>query len=109
MLQLILIAIIAFILIILIRLTYQFNDIAADGEQTDEHAIVLPHGYVYSLIIICIASMLFLAWSLMKGSLWEAHFMEWLNIIVRLAHVTFGIAWIGASFYFVWLENALKH
>ena len=108
MLQLILIAIIAFILIILIRLTYQFNDIAAEGEHTDEHAIALPHGYVYALIIICIAAMLFLAWSLMKGSLLEGHFMEWLNIIVRLGHITFGIAWIGASFYFVWLENALN-
>ena len=108
MLQLILIALIAFILIILIRLTYQFSDIAAEGEHNDEHAIALPHGYVYALIIICIAAMLFLAWSLMKGSLLEAHFMEWLNIIVRLAHITFGIAWIGASFYFVWLENALN-
>ncbi|OGX86127.1 hypothetical protein BEN47_13435 [Hymenobacter lapidarius] len=34
--------------------------------------------------------------------------MEWLNIVVRLMHVTFGIAWIGASFYFVFLENALN-
>lgn len=108
MLQLILIALIAFILIILIRLTYQFNDIAAEDEHNDEHAIALPHGYVYALIIICIAAMLFLAWSLMKGGLLEGHFMEWLNIIVRLAHITFGIAWIGASFYFVWLENALN-
>ncbi|RYY99948.1 MAG: hypothetical protein EOO11_03275 [Chitinophagaceae bacterium] len=34
--------------------------------------------------------------------------MEWLNIVVRLLHITFGIAWIGASFYFVFLENALN-
>jgi uncharacterized membrane protein len=34
--------------------------------------------------------------------------MEWLNIVVRLMHITFGIAWIGASFYFVFLENALN-
>lgn len=34
--------------------------------------------------------------------------MEWLNIVVRLMHLTFGIAWIGASFYFVFLENALN-
>ncbi len=29
---------------------------------------------------------------------------EWLNAIVRLAHVIFGIGWIGASFYFMWLD-----
>ncbi|MBI3718291.1 MAG: urate hydroxylase PuuD [Sphingobacteriales bacterium] len=34
--------------------------------------------------------------------------MEWLNIVVRVMHITFGIAWIGASFYFVFLENALN-
>jgi uncharacterized membrane protein len=34
--------------------------------------------------------------------------MEWLNIVVRVMHFTFGIAWIGASFYFVFLENALN-
>ncbi|HNF44804.1 MAG TPA: urate hydroxylase PuuD, partial [Ferruginibacter sp.] len=43
-----------------------------------------------------------------QGTPWEAHLMEWLNIVVRLMHITFGIAWIGASFYFVFLENALN-
>jgi uncharacterized membrane protein len=38
----------------------------------------------------------------------EAHVLEWLNLIVRWAHVVFGIAWIGASFYFIFLENSLN-
>ncbi len=33
---------------------------------------------------------------------------EWLNLIVRWLHVTTGIAWIGASFYFAWLDNAIR-
>jgi len=37
----------------------------------------------------------------------EAHLLEWLNLIIRWVHVIVGIAWIGASFYFVWLENNL--
>lgn len=37
----------------------------------------------------------------------EAHIIEWLNLTVRWVHVIVGIAWIGASFYFVWLENNL--
>ncbi len=34
--------------------------------------------------------------------------MEWLNLAVRWVHMIVGIAWIGASFYFVWLENNLN-
>ena len=37
----------------------------------------------------------------------EAHLLEWLNLTLRWVHVIVGIAWIGASFYFVWLENNL--
>ena len=35
-------------------------------------------------------------------------FLEWLNILVRWAHVMFGILWIGTSFFFIWLEASLK-
>ena len=42
-----------------------------------------------------------------KGTTWEGHINEWLNLVVRWAHITFGVAWIGASFYFIFLENAL--
>jgi len=35
-------------------------------------------------------------------------FLEWLNLAVRWLHLTAGIAWIGSSFYFVWLDNHLK-
>ena len=43
-----------------------------------------------------------------KGTPVESYFFEWMNLIIRWAHITFGIAWIGASFYFVFLENALN-
>lgn len=33
---------------------------------------------------------------------------EWLNLALRWIHVTAGIAWIGTSFFFIWLENHLK-
>jgi uncharacterized membrane protein len=32
---------------------------------------------------------------------------EWLNLAIRWLHLTAGIAWIGSSFYFVWLDNHL--
>lgn len=38
----------------------------------------------------------------------EAALIDWLNLLLRWLHVIFGIAWIGASFYFVWLDNSLE-
>ncbi|MBL0025076.1 MAG: urate hydroxylase PuuD [Saprospiraceae bacterium] len=57
------------------------------------------------LVILSIIANTYFA---VKGSPWEAHLLEWLNIVIRVMHITFGIAWIGASFYFVFLENALN-
>ncbi len=37
----------------------------------------------------------------------EAYVVDWLNLGVRWLHLIAGIAWIGASFYFVWLDNHL--
>jgi uncharacterized membrane protein len=38
----------------------------------------------------------------------EGHVLEWLNLALRWAHVIAGIAWIGASLYFIWLDNHLE-
>ena len=38
----------------------------------------------------------------------DPYITDWLNLIIRFAHVITGIAWIGASFYFVWLDNHLE-
>lgn len=34
--------------------------------------------------------------------------MDWLTFLLRWFHVVAGIAWVGASFYFIWVENALQ-
>ncbi|EAT12222.1 hypothetical protein HF888_05395 [Bermanella marisrubri] len=38
----------------------------------------------------------------------EAYFFDWLNLFFRWFHVVAGIAWIGASFYFIWLDLSLR-
>ena len=35
-------------------------------------------------------------------------FYSWISLSIRWLHVITGIAWIGASFYFVWLDNNLE-
>ena len=37
----------------------------------------------------------------------EAYAGEWLQLLLRWVHLITAIAWIGASFYFVWLDNSL--
>ncbi len=34
--------------------------------------------------------------------------VAWLNLALRWLHVVAGVCWIGASFYFVWLDNNLR-
>lgn len=34
--------------------------------------------------------------------------VEWANLLLRWLHLITGIAWIGASFYFVWLDNSIR-
>ncbi len=64
--------------------------------------------YMYTGILLAILGILVNTYIVLEGTTFESHFMEWLNIVIRLMHITFGIAWIGASFYFVFLENALN-
>lgn len=37
-----------------------------------------------------------------------SHLHEWVHLLLRWIHFIVGVAWIGASFYFNWLENHLN-
>jgi len=37
----------------------------------------------------------------------SAYIIDWLSLLVRWLHFIAGIAWIGSSFYFIWLNNHL--
>ena len=80
------------------------------AEEKYEKADILQttQNWFYALIIIASACGIGILYMFLKGTIYESHFFEWINLVVRLMHITFGIAWIGASFYFVFLENALN-
>ena len=113
MLNITIYGVLAIILLMLIRLSWQLPGLISKGKddvasESDEEKMSLFHGFVYTAIVLVIICMLAHTWFVVRGTPWEGHLMEWLNIVVRLMHITFGIAWIGASFYFVFLENALN-
>ena len=37
----------------------------------------------------------------------DAYFLDWANLLLRWVHVITAIAWVGSSFYFVFLDNNL--
>jgi uncharacterized membrane protein len=113
MFSIVALSILALILVMLFVMTYRISAIAKHKKEQnkpepDIERVESFHGYVYTAIILVIIILLLCVYLLIKGTPWESHMMEWLNIAVRVMHITFGIAWIGASFYFVFLENALN-
>ena len=38
----------------------------------------------------------------------KIYLFDWISLSLKLFHIVVGIAWIGASFYFNWLENKLN-
>ncbi len=106
------------VLIMLVIITYwlrtvQKNNDAeeeADIEKTtaEKYNVVTSQTFIYTAIVLTTMGIIVSVYLIVKGTEWEGHLMEWMNIVVRLMHITFGIAWIGASFYFVFLENALN-
>jgi uncharacterized membrane protein len=97
------------ILVMLIVMTYRIHAITkkqTNEEQQEKSGLI--QGWIYAAIIFTIIAIIASIYFMVKGTVYEGHLMEWLNIVVRVMHITFGIAWIGASFYFVFLENALN-
>jgi uncharacterized membrane protein len=111
MFSIVLIAVLLIILTMLLVMTYRVRSltgIAHEKSEISPERIETFSAWIYTAIVLVIILLLFCIYLLIKGTPWERHMLEWLNIIVRVMHITFGIAWIGASFYFVFLENALN-
>ncbi len=77
-------------------------------DENGKEKINTAQSFIYAGIVLVILAIVGNTYLLVKGTPRESHLMEWLNIIIRVMHFTFGIAWIGASFYFVFFENALN-
>jgi uncharacterized membrane protein len=81
---------------------------AAEDSDEKVEGLQTIQNWLYTLIVLASIGSVLILYMFLKGTFYESHFLEWLNLTVRLIHITFGIAWIGASFYFVFLENALN-
>ena len=103
------------VLFLLISLTYKLEGlfkfhkgIVEEENETWKNKLNYSKGFIYFGIVLTTIAILLIFYKQISGTVFEGHFKEWLNIIIRWMHITFGIAWIGASFYFVFLENALN-
>ncbi len=102
----------AAILVMLIALSWHLPVLLKksgdESKEQEETRLGGIQNFIYAGIALVMVAAVVWTYVITKGTPWQAHLMEWLNIIVRVMHITFGIAWIGASFYFVFLENALN-
>jgi uncharacterized membrane protein len=112
-----LLLILCIILVMLVVMTYylrtvrkqqEMKDDDEDGDGSSGKNIASIQTFIYVAIILVAFLLAVALFYHVRNTVWQAHLMEWANLVVRLMHITFGIAWIGASFYFVFLENALN-
>ncbi|WP_052172501.1 urate hydroxylase PuuD [Psychroserpens jangbogonensis] len=100
------------IFLVIVAITYKLHhlikELKAQGNDEKVDTIQTSQNWLYALIVVASVAGIGILYLFLKGTIYESHFFEWLNLTVRLIHITFGIAWIGASFYFVFLENALN-
>src|SRR5688500_16429291 len=108
MLPVILLIILFLALIMMIIMTYSIHAHHHTASSDKQEKLSVIQGWLYAGITATIIGMVVAVYFLVKVNVIEGHLMEWMNLIVRVMHFTFGIAWIGASFYFVFLENALN-
>jgi len=90
------------------KLHHLIKNLKIGGNHEKAESLQTSQNWFYALIVIASVCGIGILYLFLKGTIYESHFFEWLNLTVRLIHITFGIAWIGASFYFVFLENALN-
>jgi uncharacterized membrane protein len=95
-------------LLVMIVLTYGVGAQRKTAGENEQERLAQVQGWLYAGIVAITIGILASVYLLVKGTSYEGHLLEWLNIVVRVMHFTFGIAWIGASFYFVFLENSLN-
>lgn len=80
------------------------RELAELRESLDE--ITLYRKFIIWLTVACV--IFYVIYKVAVFTSLEAHVLDWMNLIVRWAHVILGISWIGASFYFIFLENSLN-
>ena len=100
MLGIILLSVLGFVLVMLTVITYYLRTVAKEYEADDEAGkdvekkkaeISSSQTFVYTAIILVSVAMVGALYIDVKGTPWEGHLMEWLNIVVRLLHFTFGL------------------
>ena len=78
------------------------------NNDLNESAVEI-HQYRNVILTLAIAMLVFfIGYKISVKAGIENHVMDWLHLLVRWAHVVLGISWIGASFYFIFLENSLN-
>lgn len=78
-----------------------------EEDEVQEQRLSTSSAFIYTGIVISILFLVGIVYLYFYDTIYKGHLHEWMNIIVRWMHITFGIAWIGTSFFFVFMENSM--
>ena len=92
----------------LLRLSKSMTRSRSASDDLAEQADELRTWRILFLVAALVTPIGYYLWEYANAIGWQGHIMEWMNLVVRWIHIVFGIAWIGASFYFIFLENSLN-
>jgi uncharacterized membrane protein len=100
-------------LLVVSKFTYTLHHQLKSAKAKDDESLIRDIKKTQDIVYTCVVLMSAMGagiiyYFFVQNTIYESHFFEWANLLVRWIHITFGIAWIGASFYFVFLENSLN-
>ncbi|HAN65304.1 MAG TPA: hypothetical protein DCQ34_03030, partial [Chitinophagaceae bacterium] len=84
-----------FVLVMLVVMTYQLRSVEHKHKATEDDPLVETNEkalsgiigsqeFVYTAIVLTGIGLVASIYLLVRGTVWEGHLMEWLNIVVRL-------------------------
>ena len=87
---------------------YPEDEISAYTYDLNEQIILIRQIRVVVIILLSLGTVCGLLYFIFHNSPQQGFVMEWINLFIRWVHLVAGIMWIGASFYFIFLENNLN-
>src|SRR6187397_1326944 len=94
-----LLTVLSLILIMLVVVTWWLRNFEKETAELEEgetttliskrENVVTIQTFVYTAIVLTSVCLVVSVYLIFRGTIWEGHLMEWMNIVVRLMHITF--------------------
>ena len=96
MLEIILISAFFISFVVIVAMTYKMHHhikfYNGKKEEVKVEKLQTLQNWFYVLIVLSAVCGVFIIYMFLKGTIYESHLFEWMNLAVRWIHITFGVA-----------------